>query len=253
MTMTPGIRPADPDNLSLSQRLSYPMDAQPGDQWVYSSLPPNLLSMIIQDATGQSLASFFNSQIAGQVGAAPLVWKTLSGGYTEGAAGAEVAARDLARIAYLALRDGRWHDGSELRQVVGAGHTTTITENPDFLPGTPFRESPGSQFELTSDSPNHYGYYWWTNRTETALGDSVPTDAFYMHGYFDNLAIVVPSKDLVVVRLAGDGPPTDPDFRGEFMEDVMAAVLPEPSGGLFAGAALLFGLAWRRRRHFCVT
>ena len=225
MTMSPGIRPADPDRLSLQDRLAYPMDAAAESEWVYSSLPPNLLSMIIQEVTGHNFGDFFNAHIASAIGVTPLRWEDIPGGYNKGAAGASISARDLARIAYLTLQNGVWSSNTGFKQIIDAARLNTTVQWASFLSNTEFTASPGSPFPLPADAPNHYGYLWWTNRTQVALGSAVPPDAYYMHGFRDNLAIVVPSKDLIVIRLASGGPATDTAFRGEFMSLVMAALV----------------------------
>ena len=224
MTMSSGIRPADPDRLSMDERLHYPMDAATEAEWVYSSLPPNLLSMIIQNVTGLTYGDFFNADIASAIGVAPLRWEGIPGGFTKGAAGASISARDLARIAYLTLHNGVWNSGGGARQIVTASNLDLATQSAPFLSDTAFIESPGSPFPLPADAPNHYGYLWWTNETQVGLGSAVPPDAYYMHGFRDNLAIVVPSKNLIVIRLARRGPATDTEFRSEFMSLVMAAL-----------------------------
>jgi CubicO group peptidase (beta-lactamase class C family) len=181
--------------------------------------------MIIQNVTGRSYGDFFNADIASVIGVAPLSWEDIPGGFTKGAAGASVGARDLARIAYLTLQNGVWDSGSGAKQIVTAANLEKATQWAPFLANSEFRESPGSPFPLPADAPNHYGYLWWTNRTQIALGSDIPTDAYYMHGFRDNLAIVVPSKNLIVIRLARRGPATDTAFRGEFMSLVMAALV----------------------------
>jgi len=225
MTMSPGIEPVDPDLLTLDERLSLPMDAEPETEWVYSSLPPNLLSMIIQTVTGRNFGDFFNTEIAAAIGASQLTWETIDGGYTKGAAGASLSARDLARIAYLTLQGGMWDAGNGLKRIISEPRVDTITQWAPFLMETSFRVSPGSPFPLPDDAPNHYGYLWWTNRTAIALGPEVPTDAYYMHGFRDNLAIVVPSANLIVIRLADSGPSTDMTFRGQLMSLVMSSLV----------------------------
>ena len=225
LTMSAGMLPADPDTLTEEQRLTLPMDAEPGTVWAYSSVPPNLLSVIVESVAGESLGDFFNHRIAAPIGASPLEWRTLDDGTTEGSAGVTTSARDLARIAYLTLQGGEWNDGSGPTRVLDEGRMATLTSPARLLASTTFAQSPGSPFRAPEDAPSYYGYLWWTNSTQEALGPSVPTDAYYMHGCLDDLAVVVPSEHLVVVRLAESGSTcTDPDFRTELMERVMAAI-----------------------------
>ena len=181
--------------------------------------------MILEPIAGKSFGDFFNSEISSAIGASQLNWETIDGGFTKGAAGASVGARDLARIAYLTLKGGTWDSGGGPRQIITQSRVDTITQWAPFLANTSFRESPGSPFPLPADSPNHYGYLWWTNRTQVALGGQVPTDAYYMHGFRDNLAIVVPSEDLIVIRMANSGPATDITFRSQFMSLVMSSLV----------------------------
>ena len=91
-----------------------------------------------------------------------------------------------------------------------------------------FATTPGSPFVVADDSPEHFGYLYWTNATQTALGSAVPPDAFYAHGFGEDLVVVIPSLNMVVVRLGNR--PTEQaavPFRSEFMRLVMDAVLPD--------------------------
>jgi CubicO group peptidase (beta-lactamase class C family) len=70
-------------------------------------------------------------------------------------------------------------------------------------------------------NPN-YGYTWWPN-TRRVLWPDLPEDAFAALGYQANKCYIVPSLDLVVVRV-GDGPwPWDDQ---SFLRLVMASLLP---------------------------
>jgi hypothetical protein len=101
-----------------------------------------------------------------------------------------------------------------------------MTSSAPSLANANFAATPGSPFPVPADAPNHYGHLWWTNSTRVALGAAVPADAYYAHGCQDDLVIVVPSKDLIVVRLTESGPIcTDPSFRSGFMQRVMAALV----------------------------
>jgi hypothetical protein len=46
-----------------------------------------------------------------------------------------------------------------------------------------------------------------------------------MHGFRDNLAVVIPSEDLIVIRMANSGPATDTTFRSQFMSLVMSSLV----------------------------
>ena len=50
----------------------------------------------------------------------------------------------------------------------------------------------------------NYGHTWWVNTVGT-MWDGSPRDAFDAMGFGGNKCYVIPSRDLVVVRIA-DGP-----------------------------------------------
>ena len=92
-------------------------------------------------------------------------------------------ARDLARLGYLWLNDGRWAG----RQLVPAAWMRKAT--------TRFRQSGGDTMS--------YGYTFWIQDD----WENVPNDTFSSRGYKMNDCYVVPSRDLVVARLGNVNPP----------------------------------------------
>ena len=138
-------------------------------------------------------------------------------------------ARDLARIGYLMMNNGRWDSGASQRQIVSAANVAYLRRGPACVQTAAFKPTPGSPFTPDTTSNQFYGRLWWTNLRGTALGANVPSDAFYALGLRENLLIVVPSLDLIVVRL-GEAPVSSSAFRRELMKRVMAAVTtPQPT------------------------
>lgn len=96
------------------------------------------------------------------------------------------SARDFAKLGLLYLRDGVW----EGRRVLPAGWVD-------------FARSPGP-----AGNSDGYGAGWWINPAEGTgrpgftLIDTGPTrDAFRAEGHEGQFTLVIPSKDMVVVRL----------------------------------------------------
>ena len=112
------------------------------------------------------------------------------------------SARDFARFGYLLAHDGQWRD----KQIVPQWWIQLATRS-------------SQQFNPS------YGYTFWVN-TDGVLWPTAPRDAFAFRGYGANRCYVVPSLDLVVVRV-GDAPPN----WGEesLLPAVMAAILDQPS------------------------
>ena len=105
--------------------------------------------------------------------------------------GAELmSGRDWARLGNLYLNDGMW-DG---RRILPKGFVRFVaTPAPAWV----------------ADGRNNYGGFFWLN-TDSHL--SVPKDAYFMAGAGEQYTIIIPSHDLVVVRIgryAGQRKATD--------------------------------------------
>jgi len=227
LTMSSGLKPFDgpyrADYLKVVN--SRPVESPPGKSWAYSSAEVDLLSLIVERVTGKKLSKFFAQEVAAPLGVPEFDWSefakhsTGSGGPM---GGAHPPIRDLARIAYMALRQGSW----SLEQVISRERVKRYTSWAADLGRATARQpnfwmaKPGGQ--------NYYGYLWWTNRNHESLGPGVPDDAFFMSGWGMKGCFVVPSLDLVVVRLGGDRAMNKhPDFYRELMTRVVAAVVDD--------------------------
>lgn len=226
MSMTSGLEPDDapyrPD-YGPERILDRPLLAEPGTVWAYCSATADLLGLAVQNLTGRSLSAFFNDELAARIGMAPIAWDSLSG-LDRACCAARVAARDLARLGWLLLAEGRWGTVGREERIL-ARKTARLVSRPSKLARRArFTATPNSPFQVEPSSPLAYGKLFWTNATGTMLGPSVPRDAFYAHGFRENLLVVVPSLELVVVRL-GFEPEVEPTFRRELMARVMAAIV----------------------------
>jgi CubicO group peptidase (beta-lactamase class C family) len=107
--------------------------------------------------------------------------------------GIGMPARDLARIAYCMLRDGRWHDQQVIpqwfvRETAAPTHNVTTRE---------------LRFKINADSFTH-GWQLPARMTgEGGSGAGIPADARYKPGSGGQLIAFVPSLDLIVTRQTG--------------------------------------------------
>ena len=82
-----------------------------------------------------------------------------------------------------------------------------------------------SEKPAMKNSPIQYGYQWWLN-TANDKGirkyPSLPDDMYYADGYESQFVFVIPSKDLVIVRLGL----TQGNYFNEekFVESVIRAI-----------------------------
>lgn len=180
-----------------------PLVHDPGTEWSYSSGTTNIICDVAHDASG-----------LGPEMAAELVFEPLgmtSAVMEPDATGGLVCssfmyatARDWARFGQWFLQDGKW-DGEQLLPEGWVDYSTT-----------PVRHA------LEYDTG--YGAQWWVN--EVGHGrlrmPTVPADAFWASGNEGQQVVVIPSEDLVVVRLGLSG-----DFDGIAwgLEPLLAGVI----------------------------
>jgi CubicO group peptidase (beta-lactamase class C family) len=160
--------------------------ADPGEGWDYSDAAFSHLSLIFKRVTGQEIGDFMRDRVFRPIGIQNSSWDLEGGGgnigpHTNAHSGLHLSGRDFARLGYLLLHDGNWQG----KQIVPKSWLDLATKSSQSL------------------NPS-YGYTFWVN-TDGKLWPGVPMDAFAFMGYATNRCYVVPSLDLVVVRL-GYGP-----------------------------------------------
>jgi CubicO group peptidase (beta-lactamase class C family) len=152
--------------------LDLPMVAQPGSAFNYCTGAVELLSAILQQATGVSAREFANRNLFAPLGIGPILeaqWPSDPQGVTIGGYGLALTPREMAKFGYLFLNQGQW-DG---RTVVPADWVAASTT---------------SYANLRSDK--EYGYLWWTD----------PQGKWYAAlGLAGQHIFVYPAEDLVAV------------------------------------------------------
>src|SRR3954452_23822554 len=112
---------------------------------------------------------------------APVAWPVDPQGYPFGGAFLRLPARDLAKIGFLYLNEGRWNG----EEIIPADYIRASTTGAE---GTPNAEA-------------GYGWQWW-------LDDADGHPAYFARGYGGQTIHVVPDLDLVTVATS------DPDTPG---------------------------------------
>jgi CubicO group peptidase (beta-lactamase class C family) len=160
--------------------------APPGTAWDYSDAAFAHLSLIFFHVAGQEIGDFMKVRVFQPIGIEDFGWDLQGGGgnlgpHTNAHSGLHVSARDFARLGYALLRGGAWKG----KQIVPKWWVDLATSSSQSI------------------NPS-YGYTFWVNR-DGKLWPRIPKDAFAFMGYATNRCYVVPSLDLVVIRL-GYGP-----------------------------------------------
>ena len=176
---------SDVSGVQLNKPLEFPI----GEHWEYSSGTTNLLSGLLrrQFATTQSYLDFPHEALFGKLGMNSMVLETdLVGNYI-GSSYSFATPRDWAKFGLLYLQDGVWN-GERILPEGWVRYTATPAQG----------------------SEGDYGAQFWLN----AGGEypKSPKDMFYCDGYQGQYVYILPSQDLVIVRMGLLG---YPDFAAD--------------------------------------
>jgi CubicO group peptidase (beta-lactamase class C family) len=161
---------------------SRPLQWAPGTVGRYRNTDPVLVNCLVRQAIqkrGEAHLSFPQRALFDRIGIRSAVLETdafgnfLTQGYEL------LSARDWARLGILYLQDGVWNG----ERILPEGFATFVST---LAPG------------WKADQRPVYGGFFWLNGDG---GFPVPRDAYYMAGAGGQYAMVIPSHDLVVVRL----------------------------------------------------
>jgi hypothetical protein len=172
---------------------SKPLVAEPGALWSYSSGTSNILAGIIRQTVGGYLQEYYDFTQQGlflPLGIHTATMEIDNNGTFIGSSYMYASARDWARLGQLCLQDGVWQ-GRRLLPEGWIGYSTTPT------PNNPLRNY-GAHFWLNADPEDSRQQRTWP---------TLPSDTYSMNGFQGQRVIIVPSEDLVVVRLGFSGGP----------------------------------------------
>jgi CubicO group peptidase (beta-lactamase class C family) len=163
------------------------LNAPPGTSWQYADGNTLILSRIIRDAAGgdaRAVYAFMHRELLDKLGMAHTTFELDSAGTPIGGSRLWAPARDWARFGMLYLHDG-----------VVAGQRLL----PPGWVADSARLTPGSEYV-------GYGAGFWTNRGDSGgaakrVAAGMPREAFMARGTDGQYVIVIPSMDLVIVRL----------------------------------------------------
>jgi CubicO group peptidase (beta-lactamase class C family) len=184
----------------------------PGAAFNYSE-QPNLLAIILTRLAGEPLRDLFMRRIGAPIGIRDdeIVWGTLdipgekipvNGGTGRPSTGVSMTARAFTRFGWLFCQRGAWA-GQQLISTNYIDAATTVRV-PASLP-------PHDATDWYHVLPGHYGFGWWVNGTgNNLMWPSLPADAYAAQGNRNNICIVIPSWNTVIVRTGWD-PAVDAD------------------------------------------
>ena len=191
LTMTTGLNYLV-DNLNCTEPNCLTFKNTPGTQWFYHNATYSLLRAVIENASDTSYNLFTDENVEMKIGMngswiqsgySTIYWST---------------ARDMARFGLLILNEGVWNDEIIIND------TTYFSD----------------MINRSQDLNKSYGYLWWLNGQETlippgftsvlesSLASNAPEDLIAGLGRNGQFVDVVPSQNLVVIRM-GEAPEDD--------------------------------------------
>lgn len=182
LTMTTGLKEPDItgiDNCIEPSCLTY--GSEPDTRWYYYNAPYRLLQHVLDSATGKPINQYFNERVTVKTGITGVFLNYIL--FSK--------PRSMARFGLLILNKGKWENNPVLNDAMYFEQMTTTSQllNPA------------------------YGYLWWLNGKdkfkipasnqifEGSLIPNAPSDMIAALGANDQKIYVVPSQNLVVVRV----------------------------------------------------
>lgn len=165
------------DNMAKAQ-LPKTLEYQPNTHFSYSSGSTNLLSGLLRkefDSYSEYL-NFPYKRLIDRIGMHSMLIETDAAGNFAASAYGWATTRDWGKFGLLYLHQGNWN-GDQVFDKSWVEFVTTPSPN----------------------SNNEYGGHFWLNTPEK-LPDA-PMDTYYADGFQGQRVYIVPSKDLVVVRM----------------------------------------------------
>jgi len=169
---------------------SKPLLVAPDNLWSYSSGTSNILSGIVKRTVGGDFQDYYDytqQRLFLPLGIHSAALETDNNGTFIGSSYMYASARDWARLGQLCLQDGQWQGNRLLPEGWLAYSTTPTPNNP--------KTNYGAHFWLNADPEDGQQRTW----------PSLPVDTYSMNGYQGQHVIIVPSRNLVVVRLGFSG------------------------------------------------
>jgi CubicO group peptidase (beta-lactamase class C family) len=165
------------EDMTQSQLIK-PAVFKPNTHWNYSSGTTNLLSGILrkQFKTHQEYLDFWYSALIDKIGMHSMLVETDMAGNYVGSSYAWATTRDWSKFGLLYLHKGNWN-GEQLFDKSWAKYVSTPTNT----------------------SEGRYGAQFWLNAG--GYFPDAPRDMYYCSGFQGQIVAIIPSMDLVIVRM----------------------------------------------------
>lgn len=161
---------------------------EPNEEWFYYNPPYTLLADVMEAATSQNYTGITNSKLTNKIGFIGLWTKVNTGRLFFS------TARGMARYGLLMLNEGDWNG-------------EVIIEDKAYF---------HDMISSSQDINKAYGYLWWLNGKESyrlpgttitfpgSIIPNAPDDLYAAIGKNGQILMVVPSQNLIIVRMGNN-------------------------------------------------
>ena len=151
----------------------------PGKVFKYNSSCTQLLTFIVEEATGETISEYASKKLWQPMGAKhSALWSTdVEGGDEKGFCCINSNARDFARLGKLYMHKGNWNG----LQILDSNYIAEATSVANLL-------------DEKGNKNTNYGYQFWLAKRQ---GLSI----YYARGLWGQYVICIPEKDMIIVRL----------------------------------------------------
>lgn len=199
----------EPDMAAYAART--PLIGEPGNSWDYQTTHSVLLHKVIRNTIGddQAYFRFPREALFDKLGMHNSFFQADASGTFTGGAFMYASGRDWLKLGLLYLNDGV-HNGERILPEGWVEYATTPSE------ASMKKRGYGAQIWLNSPSPHQ-------------LFPGLPEDAYAFQGHYGQYVVVIPSLELVVVRLGMTFEEGGEGFdKQAFLKSIVAAL---PQGG----------------------
>ena len=190
---------------ALERKMANP----PGAKFIYNNGLTLFLGEIIAKTTGLSADILAEQYLFGPLGIANVSWQKLPDGRVNTAWGVQLRPRDMVKIGYMMLKEGKWNE----QQIVSSSWVRQSTQ--EHVTGNVVMGS-------------GYGYQWWRGQ---AFANQQTIDLFYAAGHGGQYIFVCPKLDLVVVFTSDTSTRPLAEFKPQIImvNYIIPAMLPQSS------------------------
>ena len=198
----------------------YPLVSAPGERYDYSNANSELVSIIISRATGMSYQDWLLEQVLKPLGmAGGKIWINREGGVAHSGCCIGLPSENYLKLAVLILNEGQWEGKTYLSADFIEKMTTPSIHNKyagmGLYVGRHYKKYRGAahpDLEVLNGSLHSEPY--------------VDKDLLLFDGNGSQVAYIMPSRDIVLMRL-GSTPPKDFTWDNAYMPNLVARSLEE--------------------------